>query len=171
MKHGVPGKIRVAEVVTGLVLGGGGQAMSIIARKLDRTRFDADFYCVIEGGAYQEEIERLGFRVTILNAYDHRRPIAYDPRQIFRLSRLLREGRYDIVHTHLFRADVIGRLAARLAGKRKVVKTLYNMGRWKSRRDLVVDRLLNRGTQRILCVSDYQRQEAIQQEGLDPHKV
>lgn len=37
-------RVRVAQVVTGLVLGGGGQVMSTIARNVDRSRFDPDFY-------------------------------------------------------------------------------------------------------------------------------
>ncbi len=145
--------------------------MSMMARKVDRTRFEFDFYCIIEGGAYQEEIERLGFKVVVMPAYNHRRLITYDLREILRLAGYLRRGQYDIVHTHLFRADVIGRLAARMAGRRLMVKTLYNMGRWKTRQDVALDRILNRGTQKIICVSEYQRQEAIAQEKLPPDKV
>ena len=33
-----------------------------------------------------------------------------------RLARLIRAGRFDVVHTHLYRACVYGRIAARLAG-------------------------------------------------------
>jgi glycosyltransferase involved in cell wall biosynthesis len=163
--------VRVAQVVTGLVLGGGGQVMSTIARNVDRSRFDLDFYCVIEGGAYREEIEGLGFSVAVLPAYDFRRLIPYRPREVFRLARYLRDGRYDIVHTHLFQADVVGRTAARLAGIRTVVKTMHNMGCWKTRWNLTVDRVLNRWTKKVICVSGYQRQEVIRQEGLPPERV
>ncbi|TDO41677.1 glycosyltransferase [Paractinoplanes brasiliensis] len=46
---------------------------------------------------------------------------------IVRLRRLTRRGGFDIVHTHLFRAGVQGRLAARLTGRAQVVTTEYHL--------------------------------------------
>jgi glycosyltransferase involved in cell wall biosynthesis len=51
-----------------------------------------------------------------------------DPGAIRRLHRLIRAGRYDVVHTHLYRASVQGRIAARLAGVRHVVATEHHLG-------------------------------------------
>jgi glycosyltransferase involved in cell wall biosynthesis len=45
-----------------------------------------------------------------------------------RLVRLIHKGRYDVVHTHLFRACVYGRVAARLAGVPVVVATEHSLG-------------------------------------------
>ena len=45
-----------------------------------------------------------------------------------RLVRLIRAGRYDLVHTHLYRACVYGRIAARLAGVRHIVATEHSLG-------------------------------------------
>lgn len=164
--------LRVAQIVTGLVLGGGGQVMSAIARNVDRSRFHVDFYCVIEGGPLREELERLGFHVTVQRAFDYRRRVGvYSIREILILARHLRRGGYDIVHTHLFQADVVGRIAALLAGVPIVVKTLHNMGRWKGRPQLLADRLLARRTARVVCVSEYQRQAVLQQERLAPGRV
>jgi glycosyltransferase involved in cell wall biosynthesis len=44
------------------------------------------------------------------------------------LVRLIRRGRYDVVHTHLYRACVFGRLAARLANVRFIVATEHSLG-------------------------------------------
>jgi glycosyltransferase involved in cell wall biosynthesis len=44
-----------------------------------------------------------------------------------RLIRLIRQGRYDAVHTHLYRAGLYGRLAARLAGVRVVLATEHSL--------------------------------------------
>ncbi|MBM4435965.1 MAG: glycosyltransferase [Actinobacteria bacterium] len=43
------------------------------------------------------------------------------------LAAAIEEGRYDLVHTHLLRADMYGALAARLAGVRWVVSTKHNV--------------------------------------------
>jgi glycosyltransferase involved in cell wall biosynthesis len=126
---------------------------------------------VIDGGILASEIEGLGFRVTVLKAYDHRWLAQYSAREILRLRRMLKDGDYDIVHTHLFQADVAGRIAARLAGVPIVVKTLHNMGRWKAPWQIALDRLLARWTDRVICVSDYQRQEVLAQERESPERV
>lgn len=43
------------------------------------------------------------------------------------LYRLIKDNRYDIVHTHGVRAGVLGRLAARIGGRSKVVHTVYTL--------------------------------------------
>jgi glycosyltransferase involved in cell wall biosynthesis len=153
------------------VLGGGGQVMLTIARNIDRARFDMDIYCIIGGGELVPELERLGFRVRIIPAYVNGRFFRYRPFQLFRLARVLRHGRYDVVHTHLFQADVIGRIAAILAGVPAIVKSLHNMGEWKKWHHLLIDRWLSRVTNRVICCSARLRQSAIQQERLDPARV
>jgi glycosyltransferase involved in cell wall biosynthesis len=42
--------------------------------------------------------------------------------------RLIHKGRYGVVHTHLYRACVYGRVAARLAGVPVVVATEHSLG-------------------------------------------
>lgn len=49
-----------------------------------------------------------------------------DAGAVARLRRLARRGRFDVVHAHLFRACVHGRLAAWLAGVPRVVATEYH---------------------------------------------
>ncbi|MBM2623304.1 glycosyltransferase [Actinoplanes sp. LDG1-06] len=50
-----------------------------------------------------------------------------DPGTIVRLRRLALRGGFDVVHTHLFRATVQGRLAAWLAGIAHLVATEYHL--------------------------------------------
>lgn len=46
---------------------------------------------------------------------------------IKKLAGLIRSGEYDIVHTHGVRANLLGRLAARQAGKKKVITTVHSL--------------------------------------------
>src|SRR5262245_9902599 len=159
-------RLRVAHVITGLELGGGGAVVLTIARDLDRSRFEMDVFCILEGGAGEAELRGLGCGVTIVErAWDYRRRfMPYSPTKTLQLARLLRQGHYDIVHTHLFQADVIGRVAGRLAGVPVSVKSLHNMGRWKKRGHVITDRLLAGWTDRVICCSDFQRTAATRQE-------
>lgn len=61
-----------------------------------------------------------------------------------RLAGLIRGGGYDLVHTHLYRACVYGRIAARMAGVRAVVATEHSLG------DAVIEgRRLTRGVRTL----------------------
>jgi glycosyltransferase involved in cell wall biosynthesis len=54
------------------------------------------------------------------------RAARYDPTAAFRLAKILRDERVDVVHTHLKHADIVGGLAAKLAG-RSSVSTLHTI--------------------------------------------
>jgi glycosyltransferase involved in cell wall biosynthesis len=164
-------KLRVAQVITGLVLGGGGQVMWTIARNFDRSQFEIDVFCIIGGGELVADIEGLGVPVRIIPAYDGASVFRYRPGGVLELARALRAGNYDLVHTHLFQADLIGGVAARLAGIRRVVKSLHNMGAWKKPYHLVGERLFAGRAERVICCSHYLSETAIRQEHLDPARV
>jgi glycosyltransferase involved in cell wall biosynthesis len=68
-----------------------------------------------------------------------------------RLVRLIRSGRFDLVHTHLYRACLYGRVAARLAGVRDVVATEHSLGdrHIEGRRISAGIRRLYLGTERL----------------------
>ncbi|MDD4767019.1 MAG: glycosyltransferase [Desulfotomaculaceae bacterium] len=46
---------------------------------------------------------------------------------IRKLSGLIQSGEFDLVHTHGVRANLLGRLAARQAGKKKVITTVHSL--------------------------------------------
>ena len=50
----------------------------------------------------------------------------YDPRAIASIRRLVRDGRFDLVHAHGFKAGFVGRLGAMLGGAKAVVVTAHN---------------------------------------------
>jgi glycosyltransferase involved in cell wall biosynthesis len=63
--------------------------------------------------------------VTILDALCREPDPVRDVRVCVALTRLFRERRYDIVHTHSGKAGILGRLAARLAGVPVTVHTIH----------------------------------------------
>jgi glycosyltransferase involved in cell wall biosynthesis len=50
-----------------------------------------------------------------------------DFKVVGKLARVIMEGNFDLVHTHGVRANLLGRLAARQAGKRKVITTVHSL--------------------------------------------
>ncbi|GAA4140568.1 glycosyltransferase [Actinomadura keratinilytica] len=68
-----------------------------------------------------------------------------------RLVRLIRAGGYDVVHTHLYRACVFGRIAARMAGVRTIVATEHSLGHGhiEGRATTAAVRMLYTATERL----------------------
>ncbi len=53
----------------------------------------------------------------------------WDVRTVYRLARILKQGRIEVLHTNLSRADWVGRLAGRLAGTPVIVSSIRNLHR------------------------------------------
>jgi len=85
---------------------------------------------------------------------------------IWRLWRLMREFRPDIVHTHTAKAGAAGRIAGLFYRRAKFVHTYHGhvfhsyYGRWKTRFFLAIERILARiNTDRIVVLSEQQLHE------------
>ncbi len=128
---------------------------------------NAGVVAITQRGPIAEEIARAGVPV-------HDAPGQPGPRDtvaFIRLVRLLRREAPDVVHTYLLNANLYGRLAALAAGVPVVLASEQNVYADKSRRHVVIERLLAPATYRVVAccraVGDsYQRQV-----GVDPDKI
>ncbi|RDG37866.1 glycosyltransferase [Streptomyces corynorhini] len=112
--------MKVLHVITGLGIGGAEQQLRLLLRQLP---VDSDVITLTNPGAVADGIVADGGRVTDLAMTGNR-----DLGALPRLTRLVRQGRYDLVHTHLYRACLYGRFAARFAGVRTIVATEHSLG-------------------------------------------
>ncbi|MFD9908519.1 glycosyltransferase [Streptomyces sp. NPDC059063] len=112
--------MRALHVITGLGTGGAEQQLRLLLRHLPVA---CDVVTLTNPGAVARQITADGTRVTHLGMSGNR-----DLSALPRLTKLIRAGRYDVVHTHLYRACLYGRIAARLAGVHAVVATEHSLG-------------------------------------------
>jgi glycosyltransferase involved in cell wall biosynthesis len=91
---------------------------------------------------------------------------------VARLARYMLQHRLDIVHTHLFHADIYGTLAARLAGIRRLVSTKHGFNPWR-RQWLYgwLDRLAAGWQTHIITISEAIGQWLVQVERLPAAKM
>jgi glycosyltransferase involved in cell wall biosynthesis len=95
------------------------------------------------------ELEDLGARVV-----DFASPRFLSPGRARALSRFLRSGRFDVVHTHLVRSTILGCLVGRSAGI-PTVATLHNVRRRVQKWGLLLaveSAVLRRATDRVVAV-------------------
>lgn len=84
-----------------------------------------------------------------------------------RLVTFLRTNNIDVIHTHLFAANTVGRIAGWLAGVPAIISTEHNTYVNKSRAWNAVDSLLARVTSKIVAVSDSVLTHSSTQTGVD----
>ena len=112
--------MRVLHVITGLGVGGAEQQLRLLLRHLP---VESEVVTLTNPGPVADGLAADGVRVTHLGMAGNR-----DLAALPRLARHIRRGRYDLVHTHLYRACLYGRIAARLAGVRAIVATEHSLG-------------------------------------------
>ncbi|MEV0484646.1 glycosyltransferase [Streptomyces sp. NPDC050508] len=112
--------MKALHIITGLGVGGAEQQLRLLIRHLP---VDCDVVTLTNPGAVADGLTADGVRVHHLGMTGNR-----DLTALPRLVRIIRTGRYDLVHTHLYRACVYGRLAARIAGVKAVVATEHSLG-------------------------------------------
>jgi glycosyltransferase involved in cell wall biosynthesis len=88
-----------------------------------------------------------------------------DARALADLVQIMRRFRPDIVHTHLAKAGMLGRLAARMVGVPIILHTFHGnvlrgyFGTTRSRVFLTIERLMARLSTRVIAISPQQRSE------------
>ncbi|MFF3494396.1 glycosyltransferase [Streptomyces sp. NPDC002795] len=112
--------MKALHIITGLGAGGAEQQLRLLVRHLPGTH---DVLTLTNPGQVATGLRQDGVRVAHLGMAGNR-----DARALPRLVRFVRDGRYDLVHTHLYRACLYGRVAARMAGVRAVVATEHSLG-------------------------------------------
>ena len=99
-----------------------------------------------------------------------------DFRIITKLSEIMKKEEIDIVHTHGVRANLVGRLAARLAGKSLVVTTEHSLlaqdypGIFSRLANTMIEKLSRGITSHFIAVSGGLKQALLQQ-GIPEDKI
>ncbi|MGH9381471.1 MAG: glycosyltransferase [Thermoanaerobaculia bacterium] len=95
-----------------------------------------------------------------------------DPRAVLRLVGLIRRQRPQVVHTHLWKSDLAGQLAAALAGVPVRVSTAHNVDPWRRRGALArINRLFTSRCQRVIAVSREVHDYLVETRAYQPEKL
>lgn len=151
--------MKIVHVITGTGLGGAEVMLDTVLRALG-TGYASQVVSLQPLGPVGE---RMRARGVVIDTVDMRAGVP-DPRAVLRLARLLRRVGPDLVHTWMYHADLVGGIAARLAGVRRVAWAIHNStldpGVVKASTRAVVRAcaaLSSRVPDAILCCSDVAR--------------
>lgn len=156
----------ILHLVDSLNIGGTeGKLVDLIGGLLEHGYRVSVGYCT--PGPWAEKLKSMGVQVTRLN---HKGRV--DPLLLVRTIRLIRNDLPQIVHTHLFKSDFHGRLAARLARVPVVIGGLHNSDPWARNRLLgLIYGATAQFTDRLIAVSEEVRQYHIAHTNVASEKI
>lgn len=152
--------IRVLFVVTYLQLGGAERHVMTLVSRMDRTMFSPSVLCIGEGGGFFDDVVGAGIPARALGLGK-----SQALRALRELVLEMRRQQADIVVVQGgFNAEVLGRLAARIANVPATILWVHNMGDIEPIGTIraLADRLLDRCTTSYFGVANAQRSQLIE---------
>lgn len=115
------------------------------------------------------EIEKLGLDFI---SFDSKRHYRFSPQIIMKLIKLMKQKKIHVVRAHKYRASLYGRIAARFAGIPVVITSVHGNYRKDLRLERrIANKILLRGTDRIVAVSESIKKDIVKYDKVDPSKV
>ncbi|MCU0572677.1 MAG: glycosyltransferase [Syntrophobacteraceae bacterium] len=161
---------RVLFLFVTMPVGGAEMLCFHFLKGLDRSRFEPLVCCIQDFGELGLEIRGAGHEVISLGRMRTRR---FEVETVFTLANLLKSRQIDIIHTNMYHANLYGRLGALLLGRRRpgIVTAVHSLYTERKPHRLLISRLLNRWTDRILAVSEAVREDVLRYERAEPWRV
>jgi glycosyltransferase involved in cell wall biosynthesis len=118
-------KIKIAHVITGIG-GGAGENTLFTIEGLDKEKYHID---LVMGKELKEVLSKRmrNNRINFIQIqpFKSRYHFLYDTILLLKLIILFKKGHYDIVHTHMTKPGILGRIAARIAGVPIIIHGLH----------------------------------------------
>lgn len=146
-----------------------------LINKLEKEGYVVEIAC--SRGKKAETLERKGYIFRFVNIDRKINPVS-NIKSIIKLYRIMKRGKYDIVHVHTPVASVLGRIAAKLAGVQIIMYTAHGfyfhegMSRLKYNVILNIEKYLAKHyTDFIFTQSEEDRRTALENNFIDKSKI
>jgi len=133
---------------------------------LDKDRFNVIFIYLSGYGVEENLIEKEGYKVFYLSNIELINAFRFSI--LFKLIRILKDHKIDILHCHVHKPTVYGVLAARFAGTPVVLSHVHGLGRSGSFRRKLANFLLSRKLTRIISVANGVKEDVLRNNWLLP---
>ncbi|MFA5778935.1 MAG: glycosyltransferase [Elusimicrobiota bacterium] len=149
-------KIKIFHLITSLNIGGTEKFLLTVLRNL-KDKYDFSIGYLKERGQISYEIEKFGIPVIKFN--------------FFSLIKYLKEKKIQIIHTHLYRANILGRVAGRIAGTPVIISSQRSIDGWKKFYHIWLDKITSNYCNLIIANSNAAKNILIKREKIIPEKI
>ena len=141
-----------------------------IAENLDRSRFDLSFILLNEKPSYLAKFLReKGVRVDELFFSGRKQDL---PFLLLKVLKLLRKRKPDVIHTHMYIADLVGQFAGRLLGVKKRVYTRHSSNESrKYHKKQRIDKIINSLSTHVVAISENVKNILNNEEGVPGERI
>ena len=150
---------KILQVITLSDWGGAQRVVFDIADSLDKEKFEVEVACSPKG-LLVEKLRARNIKVYEIKNLVRRISAIEDTKAFFALKKIIKKEKYDIVHCHSAKAGFLGRMAAKLAGVKKIYYTVhswsfYNKGEFgfMEKVFIAMEKIGSVGVSKIICVS------------------
>lgn len=115
-------RLKIVHLTASLNIGGAERIILSMAEKMDRARFETHVCALgeFDENSFLPEFQKLGSALQVIPVRHF-----YSPSTLWDTIRYLRHHKFDVIHTHLTDADIIGRIAGWLTNT-PVVSTMHS---------------------------------------------
>lgn len=110
--------MKIVHLITSLNVGGTEKFLSILVHHQSLHKHDIDIIFLKDEGIIASQLKKDGFQVRRID-------------DIGGLYSYLKKSKPDVLHSHLFRANIIGRMIGKLAGVPVIISSQQSIDRWK----------------------------------------
>jgi glycosyltransferase involved in cell wall biosynthesis len=166
-------KINILFLITTFQKDGPGNVLLNIVKNLPKESYNIIVACLYRPGKVQALIEKEGIKTLNMNQKGVLKGWL-DIRALIKIRRILIEQHIDIIHTHLIRADIYGRLAAIRFDKPFIITTIHNLDFYRKEKKYfflkLLDSYLSKFNDKIITVSKSVMDFTIQNQNIPPCK-
>ncbi len=152
--------LNVLQLIPTLDRSGAEKQVVLLAKGLPRDRFRVEVAALTRLGPLEAELKAANIPVTLIG-----KPLKIDPFSLLRLSRFLKDRKFDVLHTWVFAANSYGRAAAHQAKIPVVLTSEMAVDLWKNRGHLAIDRFLSGWCDKVVgnsnAVVDFYRKSGL----------
>jgi glycosyltransferase involved in cell wall biosynthesis len=161
--------IKICYIIGLLGKGGAERQLYELVKCINRKNFEPMVISLSQGGYWSKEIQKLNIQVI-----EFRRKKNRELATLFKLIKLLKVIKPDIVHTYLFSANSYGRVAAIIARVSIIIaseRSIVEAGKDKNKLWIYIDKLLALFTHAIICNSQNASNNLVEKYSFDAKKV
>lgn len=167
---------KILQIITLSDWGGAQRVVFDLACNLDKEKFEVEVACS-PNGLLVEKLRARNIKVYEVKNLVRRLSIINDIKAFFALKKIIKKGKYNIVHCHSSKAGFLGRAAGKATGVKTIYYTVHSWSFYNKdefgfmeKAFVTMEKLSSLGAKKIICVSNRVMADGVRQKIAKPKK-